>query len=247
MIAFAWNFKGKLHSKIISSDMIEFFRRIRWWRSEVEIRTGRQTEKQTAKKLARASICDVMVPHWCHLAIMARSRDWIKIFVISRNQPASSVDMMLTRRWLRLSSRSSSWRSPVTMLWSWTLTRCHRKYSQFSGTCRLLVGKFRWGTAPMVCSRQSIGWGWTVKIMLSLLSNFWSRTIRTKAQALTLHENDSVHVQLTSGTSSSNREDERPPEPNRLPVLEVALEQRTAIHRVWAASFADIYQPGIWG
>ena len=43
-----------------------------------------------------------------HLAIMAGSRDWIKIFVISRNQPASSDDMMLTRRWLRSSSRSSS-------------------------------------------------------------------------------------------------------------------------------------------
>ena len=31
--------------------------------------------------------------------------------------------------------------------------------------------------------------------------------------SLTLHENDAVHVQLTSGTSSSNREEERPPEP----------------------------------
>ena len=31
---------------------------------------------------ARASICDVMVPHWCHLAIMARSRDWNKILYI---------------------------------------------------------------------------------------------------------------------------------------------------------------------
>ena len=35
--------------------------------------------------------------------------------------------------------------------------------------------------------------------------------------------------------------------PNPLPVLEVALEQRTAMHRIWVASFADIYQPGIWG
>ena len=29
-----------------------------------------KTVKQTAEKLARASICDVVVPHWCHLAIM---------------------------------------------------------------------------------------------------------------------------------------------------------------------------------
>ena len=33
------------------------------------------------------------------------------------------------------------------------------------------------------------------------------------AASLTLHENDAVHVQLTSGTSSLNREEERPPEP----------------------------------
>ena len=34
------------------------------------------------------------------------------------------------------------------------------------------------------------------------------------AASLTLHENDAVHAQLTSGTSSSNREEDRPPEPN---------------------------------
>ena len=33
------------------------------------------------------------------------------------------------------------------------------------------------------------------------------------AASLTLRENDAVHVQLTSGTSLSNREEERPPEP----------------------------------
>ena len=33
------------------------------------------------------------------------------------------------------------------------------------------------------------------------------------AASLTLRENNAVHVQLTSGTSSSNREEERPPEP----------------------------------
>ena len=85
--------KGKLHSKIISSDMIEFFSvesNGEGPRSKFEREDG-QTD---GGKLAHASICDVMVPHWCHLAIMARSRDWIKIFVISRNQPASSDDMM---------------------------------------------------------------------------------------------------------------------------------------------------------
>ena len=42
------------------------------------------------------------------------------------------------------------------------------------------------------------------------------------AASLTLHENDAVHVQLTSGTSSSNREEESQRPPNLLPVLEVA-------------------------
>ena len=55
---------------------------------------------------------------------------------------------------------------------------------------------------------------WTVKIMLSLLSNFLEACDSNQSAAsLTLHENDAVHVQLTSGTSSSNREEERPPEP----------------------------------
>ena len=33
------------------------------------------------------------------------------------------------------------------------------------------------------------------------------------AASLSLHENDAVHVQLTSGTLSSNCKEERPPEP----------------------------------
>ena len=50
--------------------------------------------------------------------------------------------------------------------------------------------------------------------MLSLLSNFLEPyDSNQSAASLTLHENDAVHVQLTSGTSSSNREEERPPEP----------------------------------
>ena len=48
-------------------------------RSKFEREDG-QTE---GGKLARASICDVMVPHWCHLAIMAWSRDWIKYLIVT--------------------------------------------------------------------------------------------------------------------------------------------------------------------
>ena len=84
-----------------------------------------------------------------------------------------------------------------------------------------------------------------MKIMLSLLSNFWSRAIRNSAASLTLHENDTVHVQLTSGTSSSNREEERPPEANPLPVLEVTLEQRIGLRCIgfgWLRSPISINQ-----
>ena len=53
-----------------------------------------------------------------------------------------------------------------------------------------------------------------MKIMLSLLSNFLEPYVSNQSAAsLTLHENGAVHVQLTSGTSSSNREEERPTEP----------------------------------
>ena len=66
-------FKGKLHSKIISSDMIGFSVESdgEGPRSKFEREDG-QTD---GGKLARARICDVMVPHWCHLAIMPRSRE----------------------------------------------------------------------------------------------------------------------------------------------------------------------------
>ena len=58
--------KGKLHSKIISSDMKDFFRRIQWWRSEVKIRTGRRSNRRS--KMAEKS--RVTTPHgrhesWC--------------------------------------------------------------------------------------------------------------------------------------------------------------------------------------
>ena len=45
--------KGKLHSKIISSDMKDFFRRIQWCRSEVEIRTERRSNRRS--KMAEKS------------------------------------------------------------------------------------------------------------------------------------------------------------------------------------------------
>ena len=64
--------------------------------------------------------------------------------------------------------------------------------------------------------------------------------------SFTLHENDAVHVQLTSGTpASSNREEERPPEPITGFGSCAGTTNQSAMHRVWVASFADIYQPGV--
>ena len=63
------------------------------------------------------------------------------------------------------------------------------------------------------------------------------------AASLTLRENDAVHVQLTSGTSSSNREEERPPEPI------TGFGSRAGTTNCDASGLggfvADIYLPGI--
>ena len=58
-------FKGKLHSNFISSVLIDFFHRIRWWRSEVEIRMGRRLNGQR-----KIGMCYHLWRQWCHLAIM---------------------------------------------------------------------------------------------------------------------------------------------------------------------------------
>ena len=244
MIAFAWNFNGKLHSKIISSDMIEFFSVEsdgEGPRSKFEREDGQTDGEKTGT-------CEYL---WRHGATLVPPRNHGKVTRLNqdiRDQPESArvkwwhdADTTMTAVVISLiivtqSSHDALNLDPMSqeifVIFWYSLASC--------------------GQVSMVdCSNgvfSSINrLRWTVKIMLSLLSNFWSRTIRTKAQALTLHENDAVHVQLTSGTSSSNREEKRPPGPNILPVLQVTLEQRTAMHRVWVASFADIYQPGIWG
>ena len=67
------------------------------------------------------------------------------------------------------------------------------------------------------------------------------------AASLTLHEND-VTLFMCSWLLAYRRQTAKKKDhANLSPVLEVALEQRPAMHRVWVASFADIYQRGIWG
>ena len=70
----------------------------------------------------------------------------------------------------------------------------------------------------MVCSRQSIRWLTEVDCedhVVPPVKFLEPCDSNQSAASLTLHENDAVHVQLTSATnaSSSNREEERPPEP----------------------------------
>ena len=45
LLIYKHNVKGKLHSKI--SDLVGFFRRVRWWTSEVKIRTRTRSNRRT--------------------------------------------------------------------------------------------------------------------------------------------------------------------------------------------------------
>ena len=67
--------------------------------------------------------------------------------------------------------------------------------------------------------------------------------LNQSAAFLTLRENDAVHVQLTSGTSSSNREEERPPE--LITGFGSRAETTNCDASGWLVSFGDIYLPGI--
>ena len=116
-------FKGKLHSKIISSDMIEFFSAEsdgEGPRPKFEGEDG-QTD---GGKLARASICDVMVPHWCHTAVLCMGCHFIY-----NNGGRGRFS------WQRVGNRSPKavWAGPRRI-----------KFDTFSCDNRLLFSWFRW-------------------------------------------------------------------------------------------------------
>ena len=67
---------------------------------------------------------------------------------------------------------------------------------------------------------------WTVKSM-PLLSNFWSRTIRTKAQLPPLLSARTTLLMCSRLLAHRRQTAKKKDHPNLLPVLEVALEQRT--------------------
>ena len=80
--------------------------------------------------------------------------------------------------------------------------------------------------------------------MLSLLSNFWSRAIRTKAQLPWLSTRTTLFMcswLLAHRRQTAKKKDH----PNLLPVLEVALEQRISLRRIgfgWLRSPISINQ-----
>ena len=169
---------------------------------------------------------------------MARSRDWIKMFVINRNQPAPSDDMMLTRRWLRSSSRSSSRLGGSVQKKTFFLyttpyrdavqSRCFEPWPDVTGNFRNFLENFLVLVGFLLASFDRGLLQWCVLVKQSVEVDCEDHVVppvkflepydsNQSAASLTLHEHGErrhgVHVQLTSGTSSSNREEERPPEP----------------------------------
>ena len=101
--------KGKLHSKIISSDMKDFFRRIQWWGSEVEIRTGRRSNRRS--KMAEKS--RVTTPHgrhesWCRASAV---RGYVPILINPEFDAALDRDSCVTH-WMS-SPGSASWYTDI--------------------------------------------------------------------------------------------------------------------------------------
>ena len=190
--------KGKLRSKIISSDMI-FFRWIRWrktgtcehlWRHGATLVPPRNHGKVTRLNQDIRDQPESSRVKWWHDAHTLMTAIVILLVIVTQfSHDALNLDPMA--------------QEILIFVTFW--------YLYFS--CGLLVGKSRSWTAPMVCSRQSIGWGGLWRSCYPSCQIFGPYDSNQSAASLTLHENDAVHVQLTSGTSSSNREEERPPEP----------------------------------
>ena len=124
-----WNwvmstFKGKLHSKIISHGLIIFFFRIQWWRSEVKIRTGRQSSRGQ-----KSGACECLRRQWCHLAIVQGHSKRFEMFMISRKPVRTRptvVNLLPPSRIQDCSAVSNFWcRAPVLQY------RSRRHYPRF--------------------------------------------------------------------------------------------------------------------
>ena len=58
--------KGKLHSRIIISDIVGFFSWVLWWRFKVKICTGTRSNRQSKMvKISRVTTARPVLNHWC--------------------------------------------------------------------------------------------------------------------------------------------------------------------------------------
>ena len=215
---------------------------------------GRNSNGKTVKQTAEKWHVRGFVTSWCHTG--ATSQSWQGHATESRYSWSAGISPRQVMTWCwhdddcdRHQSRSSLWRSPATMLR--TLTRCHRKFFRnFLVLVGFLLGKFRSWTAPMVCSRQSIGWGGLWRLCCpscqffgafwfepkrsfldsprerrcSCAVDFWHIVVKPRRRKTTRTYTCITGFGSRAGTTN-----------------------QSAMHRVWVASFADIYQPGVWG
>ena len=163
-------FKGKLHSKIISSDMKDFFRRIQWWRSEVENRTGRRSNRRS--KMAEKSW--VTTPRGRHESLVPgvsssrlrtdsdQSRIWC------RARPWLGCDSLNELTWV---SFVVHWHLTIFFLCfflsfreccltrQWQSTECDARYmvqrKKFDVILRLLVDRYRRTKPPKPDASQT--------------------------------------------------------------------------------------------
>ena len=163
--------KGKLHSKIISSDMKDFFRRIQWWRSEVEIRTGRRSNRRS--KMAEKS--QVTPPRGRHESLVPGVSS-------SRLRPDSDQSRIWCRArpWLVCDSLNElTWVSFVVHCWhltiffffflsfreccltrQWQSTECDTRYmvqrKKFDVILRFLVDRYQRTKPPKPDASQFV-------------------------------------------------------------------------------------------
>ena len=147
---------------------------------------GRNLNGKTVKQTAENWHVRAFVTSWCHTG--ATSQSWQGHATESRYSWSAGISprQVMTCCWHDddCDRHLAHHRDAVQ-------SRCFEPWPDVTGNFRnflvlvagLLVGKFRSWTAPMVFS--SINWlRWTVKIMLSLLSNFWSVRFEPKRSFL---------------------------------------------------------------
>ena len=209
---------------------------------------GRNSNRKTVKQTAENWHVRGFVTSWCHTG--ATSQSWQGHATESRCSWSAGISprRVMTRCWYdddcdrHLAHHRDAVQSGCFEPWP-DVTGNFRNFESFW---------YLWASCRHVsivdCSNgvfSSINrLRWTVKIMLSLLSNFWSRAIRTKAQLPWLSTRTTLFMcswLLAHRRQTAKKKDH----PNLLPVLEVALEQRISLRCIgfgWLRSPISINQ-----